>query len=473
MRQISGFDAAFLATETPNAPMHIGSVAIFDPSTAPDGIVRFKRIIQTINERAHLAPYLREHLVEVPFNADFPYWVRDASFDPEFHVRHLALPWPGDWRQLCIQVARLHSRPLDRTRPLWELYIIEGLDNVEGIPPGCFAFVSKTHHAAIDGATNHDVGTAMCDLTPEIRQVEGAEDWQADEPPTPFELSAMAVQHNLTRPLRYMEFLQKSIPTWGKALESAANGAVTPPPSVPRTRFNKVVSPHRVFDGVTFSLDEIKKIKNQFGATVNDVVLAICAGALRDYLNENDELPDQSLVSMCPINVRSSNEESEVANQVVSMAVALHTDIEGPVERLQAIKESARNAKHYTQAIGAKTMMEVANFIPMDLAVLGSRVAAEQGLANFATPEFNTVITNVPGSPIPIYSNGARHVRGWGLGPCVDGNGLFHSVGSYCGELTIGITCCRVMMPDPSRYAELLEQSFKDLQDAAGRDGTE
>ena len=473
MKQISGFDAAFLATETPNAPMHIGSVAIFDPSTAPDGVVRFKRIIQTINERAHLAPYLREHLVEVPFNADFPYWVRDASFDPEFHVRHLALPHPGDWRQLCIQVARLQARPLDRSRPLWELYVIEGLDNVEGIPPGCFAFVSKTHHAAIDGATNHDVGTAMCDLTPEIRQVEGAEDWAADEPPTPFELSAMAVQHNLTRPLHYLEFLQQSIPAWGKALEAAASGALTPPPDVPRTRFNKVVSAHRVFDGVTFSLDEIKEIKNQYGATVNDVVLAICAGALRDYLLENDELPDQSLVSMCPINVRDPNEESEVANQVVSMAVALHTDVDDAGERLQAIRQSTHDAKHYTNAIGAKTMMEVANFIPMNLAVLGSRVAAEQGLANFATPEFNTVITNVPGSPIPIYSNGARHVRGWGLGPCVDGNGLFHSVGSYCGELTIGITCCRVMMPDPSHYAELLVKSFKDLQDAATIEGTQ
>jgi hypothetical protein len=136
-------------------------------------------------------------------------------------------------------VARLNSRALDRSRPLWELYVIEGLDNVEGIPPGSFAFVSKTHHAAIDGATNNDVGTAMCDLTPEIRQVDGAEDWQADQAPTPFELSSMAFQHNLTRPLRYLEFLQKSVPAWSKALEAAASGTLTPPPTVPRTRFNK------------------------------------------------------------------------------------------------------------------------------------------------------------------------------------------------------------------------------------------
>jgi diacylglycerol O-acyltransferase len=464
MQQLSGLDAALLFTETPNAPMHIGSVGIFDPSTAPGGIVRFKRIIQTAMERAHLAPYLRQRLVEVPFNADFPYWVRDASFDPEFHIRHIALPKPGDWRQLCIQVARLHARALDRARPLWELYVIEGLDNVKGIPPGCFALVTKLHHAAIDGVTSQAIATAMCDATPEIRKVEGAEDWRADKPPTPHELTAMAIERSLTRPLRYLEFLQNSIPTWNKAIEAAVSGALTPPPTVPRTRFNRVVSPHRVFEGVTFPLEGIKKIKNEFGGTVNDVVLAICAGALRKYLLEKDELPDTNLVSMCPINVRDPDATASGGNQVVAMSVPLHTTMEDPHDRLRAITVSTQEAKEYTNAIGAKSMVEMAEFVPMELGVLGARVAAEQGLANFATPEFNTVITNVPGSPVPFYSNGAKHIRGWGTGPCVDGNGLFHSVGSYCGELNIGVTCCRVMMPDPSHYAELLEESFAELQ---------
>ncbi|MDH3336422.1 MAG: hypothetical protein OEM85_04670 [Gammaproteobacteria bacterium] len=197
MQQTSGLDAAFLYMETANAPTHIGSVGIFDPSTAPGGIVRFKRIIQTVMERAHLAPYLRQRLVEVPFNADFPYWVRDESFDPEFHIRHIALPKPGDWRQLCIQVSRLHARALDRSRPLWELYVIEGLDNVAGIPPGCFALMTKLHHAAIDGVTSQAVATALADPTPEIRTVEGAQEWHADNPPTPFELTAMAFERNL------------------------------------------------------------------------------------------------------------------------------------------------------------------------------------------------------------------------------------------------------------------------------------
>ncbi len=470
MQQISGLDATFLFLETQNAPMHIGSVGIFDPSTAPGGVVRFKRIIQTIKERAHLAPFLRQRLVEVPFNADFPYWVRDESFDPEFHIRHIALPKPGDWRQLCIQVSRLQARALDRSRPLWELYIIEGLDNVEGIPPGCFAMMTKLHHAAIDGVSSQAIAATLCDATPEIREVDGAEQWRADTPPTPFELTAMAVENNAMRPWRYLEFLQKSVPAWTAAIEATMSGTLTPPPSVPRTRFNQVVSPHRVFEAVDFSLEKIKAIKTDVGGTVNDVVLAICAGALRKYLLEKDELPEQSLVSMCPVNVRDPNALTAGGNQVVSMSVPLHTDIADAKERLQAICASARGAKEYNNAIGAKAMMEMADFIPMELSVLGARVAAEQGIANFATPEFNTVITNVPGPSVPYYSNGAKHVRGWGMGPSIDGNGLFHSAGSYCGEVNMGVTCCREMMPDPSRYAELLLESFSELEQATATD---
>jgi WS/DGAT/MGAT family acyltransferase len=468
MQQLSGLDSAFLFMETPNAPMHIGSVAIFDPSTAPGKLVRLKRIIKTLEERAHLAPYLKQRLVEVPFNADFPYWVRDDSFDPEFHIRHLALPKPGDWRQLCIQIARLHSRTLDRSRPLWELYVIEGLDNVEGIPPGSFAFVSKTHHAAIDGSTSSDVGSAMCDPTPEIRRVEAAKEWKADKTPSALELSIMAHHNNLMRPQRYLEFLQKTIPALTKNLEAIANGKPSASSKVPRTRFNAVISQNRVFEGVAFDLRDIKQIKNKVGGTVNDVVLAICAGAMRRYLLDKQELPAESLVTMCPINVRDPGVQASGGNQVVAMNVPLHTDITDPAERLVAICESTRNAKEHTHAVGAKSMMEVANFIPSQLSVLGARVAAEQGLADFVTPTSNTVITNVPGSPVPFYSNGALFVRGWGLGPLVDGNGLFHSVGSYCDELYVGITCCRDMMPDPAFYAECLEASLTELKTVFG-----
>lgn len=463
MQQVSGLDAIFLFQETANAPMHIGSVAIYDPATAPDGTVRFERIIQTVSERAHLAPILRQRLVEVPYNADFPYWVRDESFDPEFHIRHLALPRPGDWQQLCAQVSRLHARALDRARPLWEFYIIEGLDAVEDIPKGSFAIVTKLHHAAMDGVSSQQITSVLCDPTPEIGRVEGADDWRADRMPTPMELAAKAAEHNAERPWRYLKFLEKSVPAWEEAFEAAATGNLTPPPKAPRTRFNTVVSPHRVFEGVHFPLDVIKAIKGAAGGTVNDVVLAVCAGAMRRYLMDKGELPEETLVSMCPINVRASNASSEGGNQVVSMSVPLHTDIADVSDRLSSICRSARQAKDYTNAIGAREMIEMAQFIPMGLGVMGAKAAAEQGAANFSTPSFNTVITNVPGSSVPFYSNGAIHLRSWGLGPIVDGNGLFHSVGSYCGELTIGVTSCREMMPDPAQYATNLRESFTEL----------
>jgi WS/DGAT/MGAT family acyltransferase len=282
----------------------------------------------------------------------------------------------------------------------------------------------------------------------------------------------MAYQNNITRGQRYLEFLQRTIPTLGSSLQELSRNGLQPPSSVPRTRFNAVVSQNRVFDGLTFALGDIKQIKNAAGGTVNDVVLAICAGALRRYLQARDELPEESLVSLCPINVRAPDARGEGGNQVVAMSVPLHTHIEDPGERLHAIRQSTARAKELTNAVGAKAMMEMADFIPAQLTALGARVAAEQGLANFASPTVNTVITNVPGSPVPFYSNGAKFVRGWGLGPCVDGNGLFHTVGSYCQELYIGVTCCRVMMPDPAFYSECLQTSFSELVQAFGEQAT-
>jgi WS/DGAT/MGAT family acyltransferase len=463
MRQLSGVDSLFLYQETPSQPMHVGTLSLFDPSTASGGLVRFKRIIRTLQERAHLAPYLRERLFEVPLNADFPYWVRDGSFDPEFHIRHIALPAPGDWRQLCIQVARLYARPLDRSRPLWEMYVIEGLDNIGGVPPGSFATLTKTHHAAIDGKSVADISTALCDPTPDIRKIDDPGDWRPDNIPTALELAVLSAQNNALKPLRYLEFLQKALSGWTANLDALANRLLDNPNPVPRTRFNSTVSSHRVFDGVDLPLSQIRDIKNRAGGTVNDVVLAICSGALRRYLAACEELPELSLVSMCPVSVRDPNARAAGGNQVAAMSVPLHTDEPDAAERLDAIIAETRDAKELTNAIGARTMIEMANFMPTPIAALGARVAAEQGLANIAQPVFNTVITNVPGARSPIYSNGAQLVNAFGLGLCADGNGLFHAVTSYCDHLTISITCCREMMPDPAFYTLCLRESFDEL----------
>lgn len=471
MQQLSALDASFIFNESPSCAQHIGNLAIYDTSTAPDGKVRFKQIMQTMVDRMHLVPLLRQRLIEVPFNADFPYWINEESFDPEFHVRHIALPQPGDWRQLCIQVARIYSRPLDRNKPLWEMYVIEGLDNIEGLPKGCFATLTKTHHASLDGSTSSDVGAALTDFSanPEDTQVPPPGPWTVDKIPSDAELLAAANFHNLTKPLRFLETLGQTAPKVQQALEQLRKGQIKLPSPAPRTRFNGTVDASRVFEGVSFELETIKQIKNVVGGTVNDVMLAICSGALRNYLLEKNELPDSSLISLCPINTRTDETESanlQTGNNVSSMAVALRTDIVDVKERLLAICEETRSAKELTKAIGAKTMLEYAQYMPTTLSALGAKVAAEQGLAKHMDPVFNTVTTNVPGPPIPLYSNGARLVTAYGLGIVQDMVGLFHTIGSYCGQAMISITCCRGMMPDPAHYANLLRNSMAELEQA-------
>jgi WS/DGAT/MGAT family acyltransferase len=263
-----------------------------------------------------------------------------------------------------------------------------------------------------------------------------------------------------------MEFMQKALAGWTGSLQALTERALDIRQPVPRTRFNGTVSAHRVFEGADYALDEIREIKNKAGGTVNDVVLAICAGALRRYLAASDELPERSLVSMCPISVRDPKAAATGGNEVAAMAVPLHTHLADAAERMAAIITETRDAKELSNAIGAKTMLEMANFMPTQIAALGARVAAEQGLANHAQPVFNTVITNVPGSPMPIYSNGAKLLNSFGLGVCADGNGLFHAVTSYNGRLTISITCCREMLPDPATYATYLRESFDELKAA-------
>jgi diacylglycerol O-acyltransferase / wax synthase len=467
MQQLSGLDSAFLYMETPNQPMHIGSLLICDPSTAPGGAVRFKDIIEHFTRAAQRIPYMRRRLVEVPFNADFPYWINDANFDPEFHIRHIALPKPGDWRQLCIQVARLHSRGLDRNHPLWEIHVIEGLDNVEGVPPGSFAYLSKVHHACVDGvaSTQAYIATSRSSAG---KDSEGAESgWQPDKVPKPEELLFLAMQHAIIAPYRYAEYFSRRMPLMSDLnamLRAGQAGASTTP--VPRVRFNGPVSPGRVYDGVTFKFEQIRAMKAAIGGTVNDLMLAVCSGALRRYLLEKDELPEQSLVTFCPVNTRDPTLPADQGNVVSAMLVALRTDIADAKARAHAICDETRGAKELVHAVGAKAMVEAAEFISPGLAILGARLAAENGWANYQKPTFNCVTTNVPGSQEPLYCAGAEIVHDFGTGPVIDSNGLFHAIKSYHGEMTIGVTACREMMPDPAVYSECLRASYAELHKA-------
>lgn len=471
MQQLTGLDASFFYLETPRTPMHIGGIMIYDPATTKTGKQGYKDILNSIEERLHLARTFRQKLVEVPFSMDHPYWIEDKDFDLEYHVRHIRLPEPGDWRQLCIQTARLHSRPLDLSRPLWEFTVIEGLDAIAGLPKGCYAIVSKVHHAGIDGVSGVDLVEAIHDLEPYPDAVHSAQrPWTGERVPNPLELMVRAQLNNFTQPFRFAEVLARSVPAVGRLTQGLArkefeSASVRPP----RTRFSRPVSAHRVIESRQFDLQEVRAIKKQVsGATVNDVVLAVCGGALRKYLDSKLELPDEPLVAMAPISVRSAEGKGAMGNQISAMTVALGTHIADPLERLDAIHHSAAASKEMNNAIGARLLTDYSQFIPSTTAALAARVYTQMGLSNQMNIPFNCIITNVPGPQVPLYSAGARLVTQHGLGPIFDGMGLIMPVFSYCGHINISFTSCREMVPDPEFFAQCIQDSFDELKAACG-----
>jgi WS/DGAT/MGAT family acyltransferase len=473
MQQLTGMDASFLYAETPRAHMAGGGVSIYDPSTAPGGRVTFKGILDHIDKRLHEARVFRQRLVRVPFDLDHPYWIEDPEFDLEFHVRHIALPHPGDWRQLCIQVARLVSRPLDLDRPLWELYVVEGLDNVKGIPPGSFCLVTKVHHAAIDGMSGMEMTSAIHDDSPDAEAPVPSGKWRPERVPTTAELLWRAGLNNAARPAHAGRVMARAVPQLGRLGDQLRRRTITPPPTtIPRTRWSGPVSPHRVFDGVRFELDDMRAMKGAVeGATINDVVLTVVGGALRSYLLSKKELPTDPLIAMAPISVRTEAERGAAGNMVSGMFVTLGTDIAGPYERLGVVRESTHNSKEFANALGARTLVDMADLMPGGLVGLGARTSARLSLANRMSPVFNTTVTNMPGPRRPLYFAGAELVAMYGAGMITDGMGLIHPVMSYCGDITISFTSDREMMPDPAFYADCLRESFDELSAAIASRG--
>ncbi|XOV87539.1 MAG: wax ester/triacylglycerol synthase family O-acyltransferase [Pseudomonadota bacterium] len=469
MEQMTGQDASFFYAELPKSPMHIGGLAIYDPSTVKGEKQRFKDILEFIRERLHLAKTFRRRIVEVPFSLDHPYWIEDRDFDLEYHLRHIRLPEPGDWRQLCIQAARLHARPLDLTRPPWEFTVVEGLDAIPGLPKGSYAIVSKIHHACIDGVSGSDITEVIHGLEPyPAPPPPPAQPWQGEVTPHPFELLARAQFNNVMQPLRFAEVMARAMPAMGRFQEGLVRQRFRLNTTIPRTRFSHAVSAHRVVEGRSFELAQVKQVKAAVAdATVNDAVLAICGGALRKYLSAKDELPTQSLVAMAPVSVRPTGDKHALGNQVAAMTVAIGTDISDPLARLAAVHEAAMGSKEMTNAVGAKLMTDFSQFIPSTTAAMASRLYTELGLAEAVGPAFNCVITNVPGPQFPLYSAGARLVTQYGLGPIFDGMGIIFPVFSYCGQITVSFNACRDMVPDPGFFAECIEASFNELLAAA------
>lgn len=463
LKQLSGLDSMFLYSENSRMPLEVSSLHIYDPSTAPSRTVRFKEILATFDNRIEKAGIFHRKLLELPFSLDHPYWVEDEDFDIEYHVRHIALPRPGDWRQLMIQVSRLQSRELDKSRPLWEAYVIEGLDNVRRLKKGSFALFLKMHHSTIDGVSGaalqaaiHDfepIQSAASDYEPGIRNFAGST-------PNMAALLARSPINNLKKSTRLFLGVGSAIPRLVKA-KMATSGEDSP--DIPSTVFNRGrVSANRVIDGRIFELPDVKAIaKSEVDAKVNDVALAIVSGALRKYLLSKEDLPSESLIAACPLNVRQDGSAGS-DNMVSMMNTPLCTDVADPKQRLQSIVEGSRKAKEFTEILGADTLTT----IPMNLPAIIAQ-GLMPPLMNLATRfnavSSNTIVSNVAGFQKPLYFCGARMIALYGMGPVVDRVGLFHSVFSYNGKITVTFTACREMLPDPEFYAECLQSSFDEL----------
>jgi WS/DGAT/MGAT family acyltransferase len=467
-RQLSAHDASFLYADNARANANITLVHVYDQSTAPGGKVRFKSILGHIESRLHRSPIFRQKLLRLPFEIDYPYWVEDENFDLEYHVRHLALPEPGDWRQFCIQASRIHARPLDLNRPLWELYVIEGLDRITDLPRGSFALIAKIHHAAIDLDNGSEITQLLHDVTPRPPAPEPPTPWFPEPPPGLLGLIQLGMLRNMLMPFRMAAPMARVMGAAGRAALTFASEALLHRERIAVTRFNSIVSPQRVFDTRRFLLTEFRVIRALVpGATVNDVVLAVCGGGLRRYLALHEELPDASLTTIAPIYTRPDGDR-QARPEMSWLRVSLGTDIEDPIRRLEKIRAQTGRLDAVRNAVRAEELLDIERHTPAaTLALTGKMLALALRSIGQRAPLASCTVTNVPGPKTPLYLIGARMTYFSALLPIDDGMGLVFAVTSYDGRMIVSPTSCREQMPDPDRFSQCVRDSFEEYLAAA------
>ncbi len=463
LQHVSGMDATFLYTETPTSPMNIGSVVVIEGSL---DFTTFKKIIHS---RIHQFKKLRQKLVYVPMSIDYPYWVDDPNFDIDLHINHIALPLAGSWKELRNTASAIFSEPLDQNRPLWSLTFVEGLNNIPQVPAGSVAIISKIHHVAVDGVGGAGLMSLFLDMTPEKMEIPEPRPYKPK--PVPNELSLM-INSTLSfakDPLKFPKLITDTLKATLKAgflTRVQKTELPTVPFTAPNTPLNGIIASRRKWNSAILSLDRIINLKTIMGTTVNDVLLAICAGALRRYLNEKGKLPDKSLVAMVPISTRAKSEENQLDNQVSAMFVQIATNIEDPIARLEAIQENTNRGKTYQGALGAKTLANMAGAIPFGIANQAARLYSKYKVSEMHKPVFNVAITNVPGPKMPLYTNGHKMLSVMGSAPIIDGMGLIITILSYDGYVTVSPISDINSMPDLDLFTKYIREAANELEAA-------
>jgi WS/DGAT/MGAT family acyltransferase len=430
--------------------------------------VDFQTILEHVRERIGTSRIFRQRLVDVPLNVDYPYWIHDDHFDLEFHVRHIALPEPGDWRQFCILASRLHSRPVDMHRPVWEMYVIDGLDNVSWLPEGAFAVLVKVHHVALDDVTEDDFTIALHDLEAVPEAVETQRRWFSEKEPGAAQLLALAWFNNTIKLIETGQSLFDRIPGIGANPLNPDDVLHFDQESAPGTRFDDRISPHRVLAPFTVELSALRGINTALAdATLNDMIFAICSGAMRRYLFDKNELPERSLYALVPLHVHEEDDEGVPGHRVQLIRIRLMTNIDDPLERLAMIREELQEARAL-KPVSARELAEMQDVLPSAAMTLAARaISAEFGPGRRYRNNHNTVISVLPGPSRPLYLCGAKLVGFTSMGALMDNLGLNHTATIYDGKVTIAPVCDRQMMPDPAFYYDCLSASFDELSTAA------
>ena len=463
MQRLSGLDASFLYLETPSQPMHVCSIIDVDTSSMPGGYT-FDRLRDALCLRLKAMPQFREKLADNPLNLDHPVWVDDENFELDRHLHRIGLPPPGGRSELAEICGHIASLPLDRRRPLWEMWVIEGVAGTDCHGEGRLAVMTKVHHCGVDGVTGANLMSQLCGTEPDapppdpVDGVGGGSAWQ---------IAAGGLVRFASRPLRLASVLPETMSSVVATVRKAIDGqAMARPFAAPRTAFNASITGRRNIAYAQLELEDVKKVKNHFGVKVNDVVMALVSGVLRQYLAERNALPESSLVASVPVSVHGKSDRPG-RNQVSAMFSCLHTEIADPAERLKAIAEANSVAKEHSSEIGASLLQDWSQFAAPAMFGIAMRLYAMTRFTQ-SMPVHNLVVSNVPGPQDPLYFLGCEVKAMYPLGPIFHGSGLNITVMSLSGKLDVGLISCPELVPDLWEMADDFPVVLEELLAAGG-----